>query len=343
KWDWTIDKSALFPSGVELAPIHSADGTGAIVFYPGGTPREQVLSLGAAAAVWDTTPQSVLNLYPHGVYTPLQDKMPTLTDWTAAHGQPIAGSITPGPSEGLAYFGMPYPPPPGTTDSAGRIGASRYYSQCVAADRNGPVAVTVHSPVGVELVPKGDPKSAVGYDAKGRPVVGTGFTERAPGGGPVTIVAPAGDYSVRMVGTGAGSATVVFWPAAGAPKTATFRVRRGATGTARLTGAGVGSATFGGHPLKLSRGLALRVSRLPKLRPGKRRALRVTARDQFGKPVVGASVAVSGGARGGGVTDTRGVARGTIVVGTRKGALVRLTVTAPGYATARSRARVARR
>jgi Carboxypeptidase regulatory-like domain len=324
-------------SSVDFAPIHSASGGAGIVFYPRGTPRARILSLGLNARVLDVGEL----LKSSGGSVTFPDDYPTLAAWEFTgefpRGQALAGRLQRTPGEELAYFGLPYPPPEGTVNAGGRLGRNTYDQQCVPPDRT-LEAVTVHSPVSVLLTgPRG---SRVGVDARGRAVKsGVGLVQRVKGGA-TTIVVPAGTYRLALRGTGSGPATLVSW-AAGRAKVVTFSSRRGSRGTASLGPSGLTGARFAGRRLRTTSSVAMRASGLPRTLPGGTRTVRLRVRDQFGAPVVGASVSIGGAVRAAALTNRQGAARLRLHVPRRR-ARVTARIAAPGFRTLRLTARTAR-
>lgn len=309
-----------FP-GADFGPAH-AGGRAGVVFYRHGTTDPSlgvVLGIDQAAAIIDAAGS--------GKAIPDADRsLPSLAGWAADHGadpHSALGSLAPPPSEGLLYFGFPYPPL--VNSAAAEVS---FYGPCLQPD---PALeeVQTHSPVALTF--SGAHGYRLGLSAKGRAVGnGRGFVVR--NGDQVTYVLPTGSYHVAVAATGSGPATIVsLAPGRRAISAGVFtlRVRRGQHGAFALGRHGAGTVLrIGRQRLHLSVGLPLSLNGLPhRLRRGATRTLKLRLRS-LGAPVAGALITVTGHARAAAVTDGGGVA--AVTVRPAKGA-VTVKVTASGH------------
>lgn len=262
--------------------------------------------------------------------------LPTVADWMRSQGVSV---VDPGLRTGNStyfnlerrfpelYFGWPYPPPPTVPDAAG-------FYQCSGATLPRRERVVVHSPLRL-LVTSADGRS-LGVSRSGRSAHSlAGFYVVPPDGGPQLYEFAPGNDRVTLTATGTGAATIVAYPPStslGTPDVFAFPVRRGQTGTLTVGPRGpTGKLRFAGRSYRAVRGIALRLTGLPR-RLGRRPArVRLVVRDQFGQPVAGAVVSVAGRRLASTVTaDASGTASITLPA---KGSTVRARISALGYRT----------
>lgn len=140
---------------------------------------------------------------------------------------------------------------------------------------------------------------------------------------------------MSLTATGNGTANVVFYPAGqtlSTPQVFTFPVRRGQSGSMQLAARGPArTLRFAGRTYRATSGVGLRVSGLPRKLPKHARTVRLIVRDQFGEPVPGVIVKISGrGVSMTSLTDSGGAA--TITLSAVRGGLS-VSFSAPTYRT----------
>jgi hypothetical protein len=172
-----------------------------------------------------------------------------------------------------------------------------------------------------------------GRDAHHHPVSTAPGLELAGAGDTATYLVPAGSYTVSLLGTGKGRATVEIGSVHGRTSRVevfSFAARAGATGTLTVSAAKPPTkAAFGGKRVVGVAGEGLVLHGMPAtVTAGHASVLRLSVVDQFGRPVNGATVIVTGAQPGrGGVTDERGRVTLTITPSGRK---ITVAATAPG-------------
>lgn len=343
--DWLLEyrlatARAMSPWG-EFGPIRSAAGAAAVVLYPSGAGGPLRAHLAAGSPLPDgyrTLVIPIKRVVLVGLDTWYVDfgqagGLKTLDSWEAEHGTARSGFVGRPASADIAWFAGPYPP--AATDVEGRA----QFDHCAPGAAPQVTRLEVHSPL--RLLVTDSAGHRFGHTGSGA-LVNTlgGYYVPASGAQAATYVVPSGALSVRLTGTGAGTATLVERTG---DSTHVFglRVRRGATGTLRLTGEGAaGTLRFAGTVVRAQQGVRLSLSGAPRTGTAGRAlrlALRVT--DQFRRPVDGALVTVNGlGVAVRAETDGRGRVTLTVTP-TRKGRL-QVRAALPGYTGAQQIVRV---
>jgi hypothetical protein len=241
-------------------------------------------------------------------------------------GRPVFGLENPKAHDELLYGYGPYAP----------IGASpavqATFQKCVSPAFQ--MSITPHSPVTVEV------RDAQGQET-GLSRAGAA-TDAIPGslvshsGRALKLVSlPAGTYTVKVSGTGAGPATLVFAvPTAGGISTQVFHFqsRAGASGTLRVSAAGAATRMdFGGRTLRAAPGLALSVHGLPgSVRHGRTAHLSLAIRELLGHGAPSVAVRLSGAA-GSLHSSSRLSGRVHLTVDPTRRGSIRLQFSGPGY------------
>lgn len=318
----------------EFAPITNAAGTiGAIVFYPSGDPlplRAHLANGTPLPAGYETRVLRITGLGVLGAGTILAG-LPTLEQWEqqAAVGRARYGHLAPRANQDKVYLGYPYPPV--ATDPL-RDG----FDRCVPGAAPG-IVIERHSPVRLSFRDARGKRFDVDGAGRVRRNDLAGTYTRGKGSRPDAFILPSGSYTARITGTGAGRTTlVVRAPGRGGDdvKTYALRSRRGASGTLAVTsGGGARTMRFGGRRVRARQGVGLRVRGIPAaVRAGRAVTLRLRVRDDFGRAVAGAAVAVTGrGVSARGTTDASG--RATVTFAAPAAGRVRARISSPGHAT----------
>jgi hypothetical protein len=307
-------------SGIDAVPVFTANSNrrgvlfysrGAVPLHSPGSPRV-IGATDAGFVLEDSLLQRVTG-------TPT---LPTLREWARGETIVVDGA------DGRTFLGWPLP-----TTAGGGLGT------CIANGIRGERFVFAsHSPV--RLLLRDRAGRSLGMDAQGKrhsTAPGTAFRV----GTTSYIVAPAGRYTLTVIGTGTGPVTLESRHA-GAASIARFTARRGASAALRVSnGALPRRFVFAGQSVRSVAGVPLVVSGLPsRLRAGRKRALRLVVTDAFGRRVPLATLTVTGAAGSlRSVADGKGRIRTTLPA-PRRG-VVTFVVSAADLLPVRSQARAA--
>ena len=255
-----------------------------------------------------------------------------------ARGRPLLGIQQPQASEALLYSYGPYPP------FGGSSSIQDTFNRCVAPTFS--TTVAAHSPISV--VVRDAHGDTAGVNAHGQ------ASDAIPGAlvnysGKVlhSIKVPSGSYSILVVGTGSGHATLVLESASSGGTDArvfSFRVRRGASGQVAVSGGRIAATMhFGGTAVRATAGLSLSVRGLPRqVRKGQKVHLLLSVREEFGRPAAAVTLRISGVAGTLlGHSDT--VGRIALTLHPGRPGRVALSFSGPGYQTLGRQVQVSKR
>ncbi|MFI4984531.1 MAG: hypothetical protein ACHQAV_00915 [Solirubrobacterales bacterium] len=255
-----------------------------------------------------------------------------------ARGRPHLGIQQPQPHEALLYSYGPYPP------FGGSPSIQDTFNRCVAPTFS--TSVAAHSPV--SLVVRDAHGNTAGVNAHGQ------ARDAIPGAlvnysGKVvhSIKLPSGSYSIVVVGTGSGHATLVLDSQSSGGTVArvfSFRVRRGASGQVAVNGGRIApTMRFGGTAVRATGGLSLSVRGLPRqVRKGQKVRLSLRVRDEFDRPASAVTLRISGVAGAlSAYSDT--VGRIALTLRPRRPGRIALSFSGPGYQALARRVQVSKR
>jgi hypothetical protein len=336
----------------DFGPISTKDGKGfGIAFYSKGLGQEKIDALRQFLSGNATSPHSdgdVLDgaaLAARGgevrptdpsfrsTFEYLADSMQPLGGWsTTEHGveaPPVMG--WPGASAeeiAFTYFGWPYPPARSAT-------AGDPLNRCAGITGGGVLAGKA-SPVSVLFTDASGHRSGDGPNGETlteipgsevRPAKGESAKDRA------AYYVPPGAYTVSIIGTGSGPATVYFHTGTRLAGAQVFHFDSSAGATGQLTIDGYGNVSsplsFGGKDIVGSGAFGMKVDGMPASIPfGTFKDVQVKVTDAFGDPVPFASITmtVSNYALNG-ITDDKGVVPMTIY-GPYEGSTIQYEVSA---------------
>ena len=334
---WLINRLAADneQSRFGFAPIRNKRGTvGAIVFYPSGEP------LLLRAHLLDGMPLSVEY---HAFVLPIENppipygdaeanprNLIPLEDWEKQFGPAQYGFLAAAANQDLVFLGFPYPPAATDPQRAS-------FDQCVP-DTEPLIIVQANSALSVQFSGSGGRRFDVGADGQiVRDQLGGSYVP-AHAGIPNTYILPVGSYSATVTGSGAGPASLVVSSSGTSGDRAqvfSLCARKHATGTLALSPSGAPAVLrFGGTTVRADVHMTLLVRGLPaRLLAGRPTTLTLRALSQFGAPVPGALVTLSGnGPTLTAETDSGGLATLRLTAPRRSGVCVRVSM--PGYAAA---------
>lgn len=290
-------RSAL---NISLSPIHTVDkmATGILILpgSPDGTTLKEVgsvlesggvgASLGAKHYILDATgiAEQAGNA---ASWAEMQIDLFSLSEWTqqtqspARAGKPNAS----GAEVRFTYFGWVYPPVPHTK-----------VDQCAGIAPGGQTA-EVHSPVRLMFTNEAGQRFGDAEDDSDDPIVEVdgSWIDYNEKGEPERYLMPSGKYKVDVTGTADGSATVVLIQGGtdDLAQVFEFDVTDRTRGAIDLFDDGNGSPPLdlGRETVTATAGISMKVAGIPKKIPsGAIRNYTITVKDQFGKPVEGATV-----------------------------------------------------